>query len=74
MNAQPNLSGLPRAGYVVAGVLLVGWGLFYADPGSGRLIASIVGVIVLIEGLIGYCAARAMLGLGGKKPGEQAHR
>lgn len=74
MNPQPNLRGLLRLGYIVAGALLVAWGLFYADPGSGRLVGCIVGAVALIEGLIGYCALCAMLGLGGKKQGEQSQR
>ena len=74
MNPQPNLAGPLRLGYIAAGVLLIAWGLFYADPGSGRLIGCIAGSVVLIEGLIGYCAACAMLGLGRNKQGEQSQR
>ena len=74
MNPQPNLAGNLRLGYILAGGALVAWGLFYADPGAGRLLECIVGTVALVEGLIGYCAACAMLGLGGKKQGENPQR
>lgn len=70
MNPQPNLAGLWRLGYISGGAALILWGFFYADPGSGRLAECILGAILLIEGLIGYCPACALLGIGGKKPGE----
>ena len=74
MSPQPNLSGSLRLGYVIAGVVLIAWGLFYADPGSGRIFGCIVGAVVLIEGLIAYCPACAKLGLGRNKQGEQSQR
>ena len=70
MNPEPNLAGLWRFGYVAAGIALIAWALFYADPGTGRLIACFVGTVALIEGLIGYCPIVAKLGVGGSKPGE----
>ncbi len=69
MKPEPNLAGLARLSYVLAGMALVAWAIFYADPGMGRLLACIVGAVALIEGLIGYCPIMARLGLG-RKPGE----
>lgn len=74
MSPQPNLAGLLRFGYIAAGTALIVWAIFYADPGAGRLLGCIVGTVALIEGLIGYCAACAMLGLGSKKQGENPQR
>lgn len=67
MALQPNLSGIPRFGYVVAGVAMMGWGFFYANPGLGHYAWPIVGASVLIVGIIGFCPLVALLGLGGKK-------
>jgi hypothetical protein len=67
MAAQTNLGGASRFGYVVAGLLMMAWGFFYADPGFWRFAWPILGAIVLIAGLIGFCPLRAMLGFGGKK-------
>jgi hypothetical protein len=73
-NPQPNLAGSLRLGYIFVGAALIAWGVFYADPGTTRLIGCIIGAVAFIEGLIGYCAAYAILGLGGKKQGENLPR
>ncbi len=70
MKPEPNLAGRTRLSYVLAGMAVVVWAIFYADPGMGRLLACIVGTVAFIEGLIGYCPIMAKLGLGGRKPGE----
>jgi hypothetical protein len=67
MASQPNLNGGARFGYVVAGLAMMGWGFFYADPGFAHYAWPIVGAAVLIAGIIGFCPLVAMLGLGGKK-------
>ncbi len=67
MALQPNLHGIPRFGYVVVGLALIIWGFFFANPGFGHLFWPIAGAVVLIEGLIGFCAVRQMFGLTGKK-------
>jgi hypothetical protein len=67
MNPPPNLAGLSRLGYIVAGSGLIVWGIFYADPGLLRDAVILIGAAVLVEGLIGFCIGRAMLGLGGAK-------
>ena len=74
MNPQPNLAGTLRLGYVIAGAVLILWGLFYSDPGSGRIFECIVGAVVLIEGLIAYCPVCALLGVGAKKNGTSPQR
>ena len=74
MNPQPNLAGTLRLGYIAAGAVLILWGLFYSDPGSGRIFECIVGAVVLIEGLIAYCPVCALLGVGAKKTGADLQR
>ena len=74
MNPQPNLAGTLRLGYIAAGAVLILWGLFYSDPGSGRIVECILGAAVLIEGLIAYCPVRALLGVGAKKNGPGPQR
>ena len=71
MNPPPNLAGPLRLGYIIAGSVLVIWGIFYAAPGLTRDVLVIIGAAVLVEGLIGFCVVRAMLGLGGKKESLQ---
>ena len=67
MALQPNLHGIPRFGYVVAGLAMMLWGFFFADPGVGHYFWPIAGAVVLIEGIVGFCVLRQMLGLSGKK-------
>jgi hypothetical protein len=67
MAVQPNLNGMPRFGYVVAGLAMMAWGFFYADQGFPHYAWPIVGASVLIAGIIGFCPVVAALGLGGKK-------
>ncbi len=54
MAALPNLGGMSRAGYVVAGVALVCWGLFGADAGWARILWAVPGGALIVEGLIGF--------------------
>jgi hypothetical protein len=67
MALQPNLNGMPRFVYVVAGLAMLAWGFFFADPGFWRYAWPIVGASVLIAGIIGFCPIMATLGLGAKK-------
>ena len=67
MPVQPNMGGKVRAGYVLAGLGLAAWGFFGVEAAWLRYAMPIGGAILVIEGLIGYCATRAMLGLGIKK-------
>jgi len=54
MAAQPNLSGIARSVYVVAGLGLMAWGFFGVESAWLRLAAPVGGAILVIEGLIGY--------------------
>ena len=66
MALQPNLHGMLRFGYVVAGLAMMGWGFFGASSGFGHYFWPILGAFVLVEGLIGFCVLRQMFGLKGK--------
>ncbi len=67
MPAQPNLTGLIRLLYIVVGLLLIAWGFFWTQRGWWHYLAPVLGGIVLIEGLIGYCVLRAIFGLGPRR-------
>jgi hypothetical protein len=67
MAIQPNLNGVLRFVYVVAGLAMMAWGFFYSDQGFGHYAWPILGASVLLAGIIGYCPLMAMLGLGVKK-------
>ena len=67
MAARTNLKGMPRFGYVAAGLAMMVWGFFYAQPGVWRYTWPIVGGALLIAGVIGYCPIMGMLGFGGKR-------
>jgi hypothetical protein len=54
MSLQPNLSGLLRLGYIVAGVGLMAGGFFGVEAGWARYGLPIAGAVVLIEGLIAF--------------------
>jgi hypothetical protein len=67
MALQPNLNGMPRFVYAIAGLAMLAWGFFFADPGFWHFAWPIVGASLLIAGIIGFCPIMAMLGLGAKK-------
>ncbi len=54
MAALPNLRGMSRAGYVLAGVCLAGWGVFGAEAVWARVLSAVGGGILIVEGLIGF--------------------
>ena len=54
MAAVPNLRGMLRAGYVLAGVCLAGWGVFGAQAAWARVLSAVAGGVLIVEGLIGY--------------------
>lgn len=54
MAAQPNLSVVLRAVYVLAGAALAAWGLFGADAAWAKIFALVAGGAVIVEGLIGF--------------------
>jgi len=61
MGAEPNVAGMARLLYVVAGVGVAGWGLWGADPGWTQWTWLALGAVLLVLGLIGYSPAHAML-------------
>lgn len=66
MAAQTNLPNVARIVYAAFGVGLIAWGFLGLDPGWGMYALTILGAIILVEGIIGYCMACAALGLGKK--------
>jgi hypothetical protein len=60
MAAQPNVAGMARLLYVVAGLGLIGWGLWSVPGGWQRLAWVIVGGAIEVCGLIGYSPVHAI--------------
>ena len=54
MAAEPNVVGVARLLYLVAGAALASWGLWGADQGWTQWAWLIAGGILVILGLIGY--------------------
>lgn len=67
MPAEPNLSAAARVLYVALGLSLMAWGFWGTDTAWVRLLLPLIGAVLLVEGLIGFCVACAALGLGRKK-------
>jgi Protein of unknown function (DUF2892) len=61
MAAEPNLTGMARLLYVVAGVAVVSWGLWGADQGWTQWSWLALGGTLLVLGLIGYSPLHALL-------------
>jgi len=62
MAAQPNVAGMARLLYVVAGAGLAGWGLWGADQGWTQWAWMSLGGVVLVLGVIGYSPLPALFG------------
>ena len=54
MAAEPNIGGLGRLLYLVAGAAAAIWGLWGADQGWKQWAWLVVGGAVLVLGMIGY--------------------
>ncbi len=54
MTAEPNIAGMSRLLYLVAGGAVVSWGLWGADQGWSQWTWLALGGIILVLGLIGY--------------------
>lgn len=70
---QANESAADRVIRAVVGLVLLGVGLF-AAKGTGAVIADIVGAILLLTGLIGFCPLYRLLGIstaGAKRAPDQ---
>jgi DUF2892 family protein len=62
MAAQPNIAGMARLLYVVAGVALASWGLWGADQGWTQWAWLALGGVVLVLGIIGYSPLHSLFG------------
>jgi len=61
MGAEPNVAGVARLLYVVAGAAVASWGLWGADQGWTQWLWLILGGILLVLGLIGYSPVHVWL-------------
>lgn len=61
MPAEPNVGGIARLIYIVAGAGIAGWGLWGADQGWTQLSWLALGGLLLVLGLIGYSPVHAFL-------------
>ena len=59
MAAEPNVAGVARLLYLVAGPAVGGWGLWGADPGMTQWAWLVFGGAHLVLGLIGYSPLHA---------------
>jgi hypothetical protein len=59
MAAEPNMAGMARLLYIVAGVGLASWALWGADAGWTQWTWLVLGGAVLVLGLIGYSPLHA---------------
>lgn len=65
--ANPNLRGIGRGVYTLIGALLILYGFFGVDAPWARYVLPSLGGWLLVEGLIGFSIAGAVLGIGKKK-------
>jgi Protein of unknown function (DUF2892) len=61
MPAEANVSGAPRALYLVAGVAFSIWGLWGADQGWTQWAWMGVGGLLIVLGIIGYSPVHSIL-------------
>jgi hypothetical protein len=61
MAAEPNVVGVARLLYVVAGAAVASWGLWGADQGWTQWTWLILGGALLVLGAIGYSPLHALL-------------
>jgi hypothetical protein len=60
MAAEPNVTGMARLLYFVAGLAVSGWGLRGADAGWTQWFWLALGGALLVLGLIGYSPLHAL--------------
>jgi len=68
MATQPNVTGMARLLYIVAGVGLAAWGLWGADQGWTQWTWLVLGGVLLVLGVVGYSPLHAWLGKDEEKP------
>jgi hypothetical protein len=61
MAAEPNVSGMARLFYMVAGAAVASWGLWGADQGWTQWTWLAVGGALLVLGIIGYSPLHAVM-------------
>jgi len=61
MAAEPNVAGVARLLYLVAGAAVASWGLWGADQGWTQWSWLVLGGALLVLGLIGYSPLHALL-------------
>jgi hypothetical protein len=61
MPAESNVSGAPRALYLIGGIAFSIWGLWGADQGWTQWTRLAVGGLLLVLGLIGYSPVHSIL-------------
>jgi DUF2892 family protein len=59
MAAQPNVMGIARLLYIVAGLGVASWGLWGADQGWTQWTWLVLGGVVLVLGIIGFSPLHA---------------
>lgn len=62
MAAQPNVAGMARLLYVVAGAAVASWGLWGADAGWTQWAWLALGGVILVLGIVGYSPLHAWFG------------
>lgn len=63
MAAQANLTTALRVGYSLAGLVLIYSGFFVVESAALRYFLPLLGGVLLVEGIIGYCILAAAFGL-----------
>jgi hypothetical protein len=61
MAAEPNVAGMARLLYLVAGAAVASWGLWGADQGWTQWSWLVLGWALLVLGVIGYSPVNALL-------------
>jgi Inner membrane protein YgaP-like, transmembrane domain len=61
MAAEPNVAGMARLFYLIAGAAVASWGLWGADQGWTQWTWLAVGGTLLVLGAIGYSPLHALL-------------
>jgi len=60
MAAEPNVAGMARLIYLVAGAAVASWGLWGADQGWTQWSWIVLGSVLLVCGIIGYSPVHAL--------------
>ena len=61
MAAEPNVTGMARLLYLIAGAAVASWGLWGADQGWTQWTWLAVGGLLLVLGIIGYSPVHSIL-------------